>query len=72
MPDFVLEALNHCLPTKEQEESVLNAAEPGCSNTLEVPSIGFVEPNHVLFNPNDLMSMSLPEGKLRGWRRLAC
>jgi hypothetical protein len=38
MPDFVLEALNKCLPSKEQEEAVMNAPDPPRPVALEVPN----------------------------------
>lgn len=64
MPDFVLKALNQCLPSKEQEESVLSAPDPPCPNTLEIPPTGFVEPNHFLMRNNHTDSRSPAEGKV--------
>ncbi|XP_048578810.1 diacylglycerol lipase-alpha isoform X2 [Nematostella vectensis] len=37
MPDFVLEALNKCLPTKEQEQSIMNGRGIPIGHTLDVP-----------------------------------
>ena len=48
MPDFVLDALNQCLPSKEQEESVLFAPAQPSPNTLMVPNATFMEMNHVM------------------------
>ena len=62
MPDFVLKALNQCLPSKEQEESVLSAPDPSFPNVLEVPPTGFVEPNHFHKQNNHIASRSLREG----------
>ena len=64
MPDFVLKALNQCLPSKEQEESILSAPDPPCSNTLEIPPTGFVEPNHFLMRNNHPGSRSPEQGKV--------
>ena len=64
MPDFVLKALNQCLPSKEQEESVLSASDPPCPNTLEIPPTGIVEPNHFLIRNNRTGSGSLEEGNV--------
>ena len=64
MPDFVLKALNQCLPSKEQEESILSAPDLPCPNTLEVPMTGFVEPNHFLMRNNHTGSRSLEGGNV--------
>ena len=63
MPDFVLKALNQCLPSKEQEENVLSAPDPSFPNVLEVPLSPFVEPNHFHKQNNHIASRSLQEGK---------
>lgn len=62
MPDFVLKALNQCLPFKEQEESVLSAPDSPFPNVLEVPPTGFVAPNHFHKQNNHIASRSLREG----------
>ena len=65
MPDFVLDALNRCLPSKEQEESVLNAPTQSRANTLQVPAASFMETNHLLVEHNHTgsgNSRSLDEG----------
>lgn len=67
MPDFVLKALNQCLPSKEQEESILCAPDLPCSNTLEVPLTGFVEPNHFLMPSNHTGPRSMEEGNMFAW-----
>lgn len=64
MPDFVLKALNQCLPSKEQEKSVLSASDPPCPNTLEIPPTGIVQPNHFLIRNNRTGSGSLEEGNV--------
>ena len=67
MPDFVLDALNECLPSKEQEESVLNAPPQQSPNTLEVPTGGFMESNHLHAVHNHTSarsSRSLDEGNV--------
>ena len=64
MPDFVLKALTLCLPSKEQEESILSAPDPPCSNMLEVPMTSFVEPNHLHMRNNHTGSTSLEEGNV--------
>ena len=67
MPDFVLDALNQCLPSKEQEESVLNAPPQQSPNTLEVPTGGFTESNHLHAVHNHTSarsSRSLDEGNV--------
>lgn len=61
MPDFVLKALNQCLPSKEQEENVLSAPDPSFPNVLEVPLSPFVEPNHFHKQNNHIASRSLQE-----------
>ena len=67
MPDFVLKALNQCLPSKEQEESVLSAPDPTCPNTLELPLTGFVEPNNFSMRNNHTGSKALEEGNVDVW-----
>ena len=47
MPDFVLDALNQCLPSKEQEETVLYGPALPSPNTLLVPGSDAVGANHV-------------------------
>lgn len=47
MPDFVLDALNQCLPSKEQEETVLYGPAQPSPNTLLVPGSDAVGTNHV-------------------------
>lgn len=47
MPDFVLDALNQCLPSKEQEEPVLYGPALPSPNTLLVPGSDAVGANHV-------------------------
>lgn len=67
MPDFVLDALNQCLPSKEQEESVLNAPPQQSPNTLAVPATEFMGSNHLHTEHNHTSatsSRSLDEGKV--------
>ena len=47
MPDFVLDAVNQCLPSKEQEETVLYGPALPSPNTLLVPGSDAVGANHV-------------------------
>ena len=47
MPDFVLDALNQCLPSKEREETVLYEPPLPTPNTLLVPGSVAVGKNHV-------------------------
>lgn len=58
MPDFVLDVLNQCLPSREQEESVLNAPSQPSPYTLQVPNMGFIETNHLLTEHNHTGSRS--------------
>jgi len=53
MPDFVLEALYQCLPSKEQEDSILNATPQPSPNSLVIPDVsGYKLNNHSHTEPN--------------------
>ena len=66
MPDFVLEALYQCLPSKEQEDSILNATPQPSPNSLVIPDVsGYKLNNHSHTEPNHTiarLSRSLDEG----------
>ena len=72
MPDFVLEALYQCLPSKEQEDSILNAPPQPSPNSLVIPAVsGYKLNNHCLTESNHTiarLSKSMDEGNVACFR----
>lgn len=64
-PDFVLDALNQCLPSKEQEEIVLNAPPQPSPKTLEVPISELRQNNHIHRELNHKQTNARSSGSLR-------